>query len=164
MLKKTGTPTVVEVAKKPRRKNPPRTAFKKGENNGHQWQPGQSGNPTGKHRASDNRMSKKLLIDLGSRAPDEICHRLSMPTRSSWGQCLSRRLLLLAMAGDLMAFRELREWTEGSRVDLHGFGTFDHDAPDVPPLLEIVFVDGFDGRPKEPVTIEATPELPETVD
>ena len=89
-----------KVALQPRKKNPPKTAYKKGEPNPHAFKPGQSGNPTGKSPLAEHLLSKNVLIALNNRCPDAIAERLELPKGSSWSQALAAFLLRRAFDGD----------------------------------------------------------------
>jgi hypothetical protein len=151
------TPLVVEVVKKVRKKNPPRTAFKKGGPNPHAFVAGNgSSNSGGKPRQRDHLLSKTLCIALADRAPDAVTDGMNLPRGSSWSQCLVRRLIIMAVRGDLQAIKEIREATEGTRTHM----SLDLPDPDsVLPVIQIEFVssDG-DGRPSASF-IEAHPEF-----
>jgi hypothetical protein len=152
---------VVSAEAKPlRKKTAPRSAFKPG--NPHVFKPGQSGNPGGRPKGSESRLiSKALLAYLGDRAPNEVATACGLPFGASWAQCMAKRLITLALRGDVSAMREVREATEGNRIraDLNF-----PDPADAPKLVEIVFLesDGA-GRPALPIIeaqSSAAPALP----
>jgi hypothetical protein len=155
----------VEVVKKERKKNPPRTAFKKGGPNPHAFKSGEEwrGNPGGKVKVGNDLLSKSLRVALADRAPDDVCMAADLPCHSSWSQILARRLLVLAVRGDLQAMDLIHRVTEGthSRVDLHGFSGLDQDSSDRS-VVEIVFIDSDgDGRPRDPnFVLPSKPALP----
>ena len=136
-------PIVVGVdAKKKRKKNPPRTAFKKGGPNPHAFQPGESGNPGGCKPKTDHLISRALRVALADRAPDAATEAVNLAKGASWAQVLARRLIHLAVRGDLTAMREIREATEGvhGTLGVYGLGT-PEGFNEPPPLFEIVFVE-----------------------
>jgi hypothetical protein len=146
--------TVAGVTIAPKRKGKANSAsFKKGAPNPHAFQPGESGNIGGKPKLIDAHLSRSLRIVLADRAPDAVCVAAGLPTHSTWSMCLARRLVYMAIKGDLSAWREIRESTEGSRLsaDL----SF-HDGGEAPPVLQVVFVpsDG-DGHPAPGQTIDS---------
>ena len=159
MPKKPRSNVTVEIVQKPRTKRgAPKNAFQKGNQLG--FKPGAgSPNPGGKPRHHEARISKYLLREFADRAPDNLCKQLQLPTRSSWGRCLARRLMFQALGGDVTAYRELLAWTEAKgRLNLFDddFAPRDPNAPLPPPLFEVVFVESNgDGRPKEPPVIDA---------
>jgi hypothetical protein len=148
----------VDIVPKKRKKPAPRSAFKPG--NPHAFKPGESGNPGGKPRLVDHLLSKTLRVALCDRAPDELAKSFALPSGSSWAQCIARKLIYMAVRGDLQAMREIREATEGTRV--HASIDFP-DPADVPPVILVEFVssDG-NGKPAPGITIEAnsTPQPP----
>ena len=159
MTKKKDTPAAIEIVKKPRKKNPPRTAFRKGGPNPHAFKPGEN-NPGGKPKVGNDLLSRSLRIALADRCSDELCRAVGAPRHSSFSQVLASRLLHLAMRGDLGAMKEIREATEGShsRVDVRGL--LDQDISDVP-VIELRFIDSDgDGHPAPGVTIDAVPTTP----
>jgi hypothetical protein len=136
----------VVVAPKARAKNPPRTAFRKGGPNPHAFVAGNgSPNPGGKPRTSDHLLSKSLRVALADHAPDEVCKAMNLPPHSSWSQCLARKLIYMAIRGDLASIAEIRTCTEGSRISA------DLSFPDpaaVPPLISLCFVESNgNGKP-----------------
>jgi Family of unknown function (DUF5681) len=145
---------VAVTTNKLRKKNPPRTAFKKGGLNPFAFQPGQSGNPGGKVKPTDHLLSKSLRVALADRASDDVCKALGLPIHSSWSQCLARKLVYMAIRGDLAAIAEIRALTEISKVHAT-IDTTDGGLP--PPLFEVVFVDAVDGRPAPGQVIDARP-------
>ncbi|MGP8252719.1 MAG: DUF5681 domain-containing protein [Terracidiphilus sp.] len=156
----------VSVVSKPRKKNAPRTAYSKEHPSPHAFQPGVSGNPGGKARLVDAHLSRSLRIVLADRAPDAVAEAMNLPKGASWSMCLARKLVYMAVKGDLMALREIRESTEGSRIS----ADFKFpEAGETSPLIELVFVssDG-DGHPAPGSIIEAKsaalPELPDVSD
>ncbi len=159
--KRTKLKKIAGVAIEParRKKNPPRTAFKKGGPNPHAFVAGNgSPNPGGKPRLVDHLLSKSLRVALCDRAPDEVAKSFNLPSGASWAQCIARKLIYMAVRGDLQACREIREATEGTR--LHADLTFP-DPSAAPPVISVVFLDSDgDGRPAPGMTIEAKPALP----
>lgn len=136
----------LNIEHKERRKNPPRTAFKKGGPNPHAFKPGQSGNPTGgKPKDQLRPVSKSLCIALNTRAPDAVAKALGCSRGASWSQCLAQKLIYQAVRGDLAAANIIIQATEGtsSRIELTG------EMGDRPGQIEIVFLesDGA-GRPR----------------
>ena len=168
--KKTKTKKfVVAVEPKARKKNPPRTAFAPG--NEHRFEKGVSGNPGGKPKGDTRLLSKAMRVQLAWRAPDEVALQLGLPAGSSWAQCISMRLIRLAIRdADVSAMRELREATEGTR---QRFELFDDDGnpQETPQLIELVFLESDgNGRPAPGSLIEGTarstapPALPDVGD
>jgi hypothetical protein len=158
--KKKAPPKIagVAVASKPRKKNPPRTAFRKGGPNPHAFVAGTgSPNPGGKVKSDTRLISKALLVALANRAPDEAAKALNLPKGSSWAQCLGQRLIHMALRGDLAAMDQIRQFTEGNRI--HASVDF-QDPGAAPPIIEIVFVDAVDGRPAPGTTIDAQTAVP----
>jgi hypothetical protein len=152
--KKNPLTAAVEIVKKQRKRNLPRTAFKTA--NEHSFRPGQSGNPGGKVKVGNDLLSKSLRVALADCAPDDVCKAVGLPLgHASWAQVLAHRLLYLAVRGDLQAMKEIREATEGqhSRVDLYGLDALDQNpAHTAPPLIELVFVESDgDGRVKKTI-------------
>jgi hypothetical protein len=71
--------------------------------------------------------------------------------------CIARRLLIMAVRGDLSAVQLIHAATEGTNSKI----SIDFpDADNVPPLFEIVFVSAVDGRPAPGITIEAESAAP----
>ena len=106
--------TKLATAVKPRKKNPPRTAFKRGEPNPHAFQPGSgSPNPGGKPRPElDKILSRALRERLNTRAPDATCASCQVPHHSSWAQCLAA--IIVRKASTEAAFLQLLlSYTEG---------------------------------------------------
>lgn len=130
-----------------RKKNRPSTAFMPG--NPHRFEKGVSGNPGGKPKTAESRLlSRAMRVQLSWRAPDDVALQLGLTAGASWAQCISMRLIRLAIRdADVSAMRELREATEGTR---QRFEIFDDEGnpQETPPLIELVFVnaDG-DGHP-----------------
>jgi hypothetical protein len=155
-------PKPVKVIKKQRRKNPPRTAYSKEHPSPHAFKKGECTNPGGKRKTGDDLVGKWLTIDSSDRAPDSMCASLSLPPGSSWGRVLARRLMYFAMNGEAWAYAEIREYTQGSRVNLFGSIAVGGDPGDAPSLIQIQFVESDgNGRMKEPLTIEGSqPALP----
>ena len=155
-VKKPTSVTVTIDAPRPRKKNLSRTAFKKGGPNPHAFVAGNgSPNPGGKPRLADHRLSRSLLVDLSSQAPDTVCDAMSLPRHSSWSQAVARKLIYLAVRGDLAAINEIRTCTEGSHISAD-FNFPDSSLP--VPLIELVFVPGIEGRP-DPEYLAAHPEF-----
>ena len=165
--KKKPQKIVVHLDEKPRQKNLPRTAFKKGNTVG--FKPGQSGSPGGKPKSGERRLlSKALNIFMSDRAPDEVGKSLGLPVNEgtkgyhySWAQCLAKRILNLAVRGEPWAVSEISRLTEPvqSRFAFGGLDSEDAGAMETPPIFELVMVtsDG-DGRiSKESLT--AHPDL-----
>jgi hypothetical protein len=156
---KKHTPIVVNVdTTKKRTKTLARTAYSKENPSPHAFKPGESGNPGGKPRNVDQLLSKTLRVALCDRAPDEVAEGFHLPRGASWAQCLTRRLLIMAVRGDLQAMREIREATEGLKVH----ASLDVPDPNIPPpLFELVFIESNgDGRPASGITIEAESATP----
>lgn len=145
--------TRIEMVNKPRKKNPPRTAFKKGEENPHAFKPGESGNPGGKPK-EHRLLSKALRMHLANRAPDSVCEALNLPHHSSWAQCVGMRLIRLAITSiDTNAIRAVHEISEGSRSRLEIVDESDACFPS----MEIVFVESDgNGRPHRYSAIESS--------
>jgi hypothetical protein len=102
-----------EVALIARKKVVPRSAFKKGAPNPHAFQPGESGNPTGKAKNDLKLVSRSLREQIANRAPFKVAQALDLPEGSSWAQCIAARLLRVALTGDVQSIRLLAELTEG---------------------------------------------------
>ena len=94
-----------------RKKNPPRTAFKK--DNPHRFKPGASGNPSGKSANDLKLVTRSLREQLNVRAPDAVAKGVGAGRGASWAQCIACALLRGAVAGDTQASRLLIEMTEG---------------------------------------------------
>jgi hypothetical protein len=74
-------------------------------------------------------------VDLASRAPDDVAAAFKLGKGASWSMCIARKLIFLAVHGDLGAVSEIRNFTESAHVSL--------DFPDSSspvPLIELVFV------------------------
>jgi hypothetical protein len=141
----------------PRKKNPPRTSFKKGGPNPHAFVAGNgSPNPGGKPKSSEARLlSKALFATLSNRAPNEVATGFGLKPGSSWAQCIAQRLVVMAVRGDLAAVVEIRTATEGTRSHASMAFTDDDGNPqETPPLILIEFVqsDG-NGYPAPPGSI-----------
>ena len=149
----------VAIASKPRKKNAPRTAYSKEHPSPHVFQPGQSGNPGGKARLVDVHLSRSLRIVLADRAPDDVCTALGLPTHSTWSLCLARKLVYMAVRGDLAALVEIRTATEGNKLsaDLSFF-----DGGEAPPCITVVFQES-DGDGRLKIIDSTLPELPAEV-
>lgn len=83
---------------KPKRKAPS-TAFKPGGPNPHAFQPGNSGNPSGKSPMEVHLLSKKVLANLGGRAPASWCKAAGLPLTSSKAECLAEWGIIKAAQG-----------------------------------------------------------------
>jgi hypothetical protein len=152
----------VSVAPTKPRSNSSSTKFSKG--NEHRFEPGVSGNPGGKPKSSEARLlSKAMRVQLSWRAPNEVATQLGLEPGASWAQCISMRLIRLAIReGDVSAMRELREATEGTRSHASmAFTDEDGNPQDTPPLIELVFVqsDG-NGYPVPGYSIDGKPAMP----
>lgn len=141
----------VAVQSKPRKKNPPRTAYSKANPSPYAFKPGENGH-TGGTPKRDALLSRSLRVALSERAPDEVCQALHIPTHSSWSQCLARKLLHQAIRGDMQAFSQICAITEVSRIQ----ASFDFPDPSaVPPLYQICFVESDGAGHPAPATIDA---------
>jgi len=165
MSTKPKTAAGVSIASKLRKKNAPRTAYSKENPSPHAFQPGQSGNPGGKARLVDVHLSRSLRIVLADRAPDEVCTAMGLPTHSTWSLCLARKLVHMAVRGDLAALVEIRTATEGNRIsaDLSFL-----DGGEAPKILEVVFMEsngagGLRECDKAMLARDATPAPPAEV-
>jgi hypothetical protein len=141
-------PLVVDAART-RKKNPPRTAFKKGEPNPHQFVAGNgSPNPGGKPKCDRDRLiGKALHVYLQDRVPDDVCRSHGLPTHSSYGQLLAKRLIRYALQGEQWAYSEIIALTEVKRAGLSVLGNIDSENEDRS-LITIEFVSANgDGRP-----------------
>ena len=133
-----------------RKKTVPRSAFTKG--NPHRFQPGDERiNKSGKSKSDVRLVTRSLRDQLGMRAPAAVCQALGLPMTSSWGQCVSRRLLHLSLKADeaiaLAAIRSIVELSEGS-----GTALLDELAEDVAgrPVLNVHFISSNgNGQPDE---------------
>jgi hypothetical protein len=102
------------VDQKERKKNPPRTAFAKG--NPYRVQPGQVLNPRGGKPKDEHRLvSKALRVQLNTRAPDAYAKALHLPRGASWAQCLAASLLRRSVAGDMSAATLIVQTVEGTK-------------------------------------------------
>ena len=138
-----------------RKKNLPRTVFKKGNTSG--FKPGVSGSPGGKPKSGESRLlSKALNIFLNDRAPDEAGKTVGLPPNPpgsnsyhySWAQILAKRILNLAVRGEAWAVSEISRLTEPvhARLGVLGFDSEDGEQSSAVIQLEFVNSDG-DGRP-----------------
>jgi hypothetical protein len=164
MATKKKTAAGVIVAPLRRKKNAPHTAYSKEHPSPYAFQPGApSANPGGKARLADVHISRSLRIVLADRAPDTVAEAMGLAKGASWSMCLARKLVYMAIKGDLMALREIRESTEGSRISAD-FNFTDGSA--APQLLEIVFVPS-DGNgypaPGQMIDGHVAPALPAEV-
>jgi hypothetical protein len=149
-----------KVVAKPRKKNPPRTAFKKGGPNKHAFKPGESGNPGGKPKSAELRLvTKALSAALQNRAPAAVVKSLGLPSHASWAQCIAQQLIIQAAAGDTSAASAVIAATEGTRARLDVFQENGNTA--ALPVIELVFIesDGC-GRPASGITIEGNAQHP----
>jgi len=129
------------------------------------------GNPGGKPK-TEHLLSKALRVALADRAPDAVAEALQLPKGASWGIVLARKLLVMAVRGDLAALVEIRTATEGTRSHTSmAFTDEDGNPQDGPQLIKIVFVESDgNGYPAPSSTIEgdaqstALPALPESMD
>lgn len=114
-MPKPATPTLtIAPTVRQRKKNPPKTAFKKGGPNPHAFQKGVSGNPGGKSRSHEDRLvTNALRVRAAFRAPDRIAKALGLPRGASWAQCLAQSLLQRAISGDNEASRLVLERVDG---------------------------------------------------
>jgi hypothetical protein len=95
-----------------RKKNPPKTAYTKENPSPFAFQPGVSGNPTGKSKVENYQISKGLKVRLNTRAPAAVCTALGLPITSSWRQVQEQRLLLAGASGEIAAIRLMHEMIE----------------------------------------------------
>jgi hypothetical protein len=165
--KKNPQRVTVHLDEKPRKKNLPRTAFKKGNTVG--FKPGSSPCPGGKPKSGEKRLlSKALNVFMSDRAPDEVGKSLGLPVNEgaagyhySWAQCLAKRILNLAVRGEAWAVSEISRLTEPvqSRFAFGGLDSEDAGAMEMPPIFELVMVtsDGNGRVSKESLT--AHPDL-----
>jgi len=100
-------PDLPKSKKTGRTRKAPKSRFKEG--NEHRWQPGQSGNPSGRPKAEMRLVSRALLDQLSWRAPAALCKLLGLPETSSQAQCLAATLIRRATKGDTNAARLLME-------------------------------------------------------
>jgi hypothetical protein len=115
--KKPKTVAGVRIESKKRKHGAPRNAFKKGNTLG--FQPGAgSPNPGGKPHHADALLSRSLRVILADHAPDDVCKAMGLPTHASWSQCIARKLIYMAVRGDLQAIGEIRSLTESAHVAL----------------------------------------------
>lgn len=128
----------VTVAPTKRKRVASRASYSKEHPSPYAFQPGQSGNPGGKPKLVDVHLSRSLRVVLADRAPDDIAKAFNLPKGASWSMCLARKLVYMAIKGDLMAWREIRESTEGSRISAD-FNLPDHG--EAPPLISVCFVE-----------------------
>lgn len=82
-----------------------------------QFPKGVSGNPGGKPFV---KLAQKLSVitahELSLEAPPEFCDVLKVPVGSTWAVLVVRRMILLAVRGDVSAARFLFECSEASKV------------------------------------------------
>ncbi len=142
---KSKKPAAVSVTidkTKKRKHGAPSNAFMPGNTMG--FRPGESGNVGGKPHHMDALLSRSLRIALADRAPDEVCKALGLQAHASWAQCLSRKLIYMAVRGDLQALVEIRNCTEGTRSRIDVFAGDGEERS----VIELIWVesDGA-GRP-----------------
>ena len=148
--------TTALAVKQRRKRNPPSTAFKPG--NEHRFTPGVSGNPSGK-AANDLRLvSKSLREQLNTRAPDDVAKAVGAGKGASWAMCVSASLLRSAVAGDAQAARLIIETVEGKAPQSLSLGGVDGEplfgTPTDRPFIHVHFIESDgDGRHK---TIDGT--------
>jgi hypothetical protein len=143
--------TVEPTKKKPRKKVIPSTAYSKDNPSPAAFKPGVSGNPSGRPKDENRLLSRSIRVHLSARASDEVCLHFKLPKRSSSSQCLAAALVKMALRGDINAFREIREATEGTRSKFEF--TDAQGDPLALPALEVYLV---------PTNRE--PELVQTID
>jgi len=103
----------LKATAKPRRKNPPKTAYTKENPSPHAFKPGQSGNPGGRVRHDyDRLMTRALQADAASRAPDAYCDQAGVPHHSSYAQVLAR-VWLRRSASDVAFAQLVMAYLEG---------------------------------------------------
>jgi hypothetical protein len=142
----------LEIEPKARKKNPPRTAFKKGEPNPHAFRPGVSPCPGGKPKSQEQRLlSHTLRIQLAWRAPDKVARALGLPRGASWSMVLAQSLLRRATAGDLQAAQLIVTTTEGTKSRIDFFAESDVPRNQVTVVFEES--DG-DGHRRLPTTLD----------
>jgi hypothetical protein len=136
-----------------RKKSANSTSFQPGNMKG--FKPGESGNVGGKPKAH-RLLSRTLRALLSDPAPREVAAAFGLGRNASWAMCIAARLVRQAVRGDLDAARLVGALTEGAhpRVGLDPLSLDDVDVT-TPPLIAITFVESEEGRPKEPVIIDA---------
>lgn len=155
---KSKTVAGVAVAPKPRKKNAPRTAYSKEHPSPHAFQPGMpSANPGGKPHHADALLSRSLRACLCDRAPDAVAEAMQCSKGASWSQCIAKKLVVMAVRGDLSAISEIRNFTESAHVSL--------DFPDSTspaPIFQLCFMES-DGagrlRPCDAAMVAADAKL-----
>ena len=156
-MKKTTQKIKLEIEPKARKKNPPRTAFKKGAPNPHAFKPGVSPCPGGKPKSQEQRLlSHTLRIQLAWRAPDKVAKALGLPRGASWSMVLAQSLLRRATAGDLQAAQLIVTTTEGTKSRIE----FNDESGDTRTReCTVLFMESDgNGRPARvlPTTIDGT--------
>jgi hypothetical protein len=145
---------VAVVPPPPRKKRLSSTVFKPG--NSHRFAKGVSGNPEGckPHTGRDALLSRSLRVSLSDRAPDSVAEAMQCSKGASWSQCIAKKLIVMAIRGDLGAISEIRNFTESAHVALD----LDFPVSKTPQLFELVFVPGVEGRP-DPEFLATHPEF-----
>lgn len=151
---------VISTARPARKRTIPKTAFRKGGENPHAFQPGECGRNRAKkpERPDDERLiSRALRAQLSTRAPNERAIAVGLRPGASWAQVCAAALLDAASRGDVAASKEVRESTEGGRLAL----AFDSEpGSEDCPLLEVCFVspEYRDGQQPERTVIRTDSE------
>ncbi|HUN63302.1 MAG TPA: DUF5681 domain-containing protein [Candidatus Sulfotelmatobacter sp.] len=97
---------------------------------GTRFQPGQSGNPSG--RPSTKVLTEALRRNLASPIPAALVSELSQPSTATYADVIAARLIRLAADGNIAAIREVYERTEAK-----------------PPKEVVERRDFYDGQPTE---------------
>ncbi len=143
---------VVTLDRAERKRNAPRTAFKKGQPNPHAFKPGVSPNPGGRPKDGLRLVSKALRVQLAGRATNEIAAAVGLDPGASYAQVLAQVVLRLGMRGDLTAIKLAVELSEKTRVEMDELNSGNVTGS----LFNIVFVESDgNGAPLHASTIEA---------
>jgi hypothetical protein len=142
---------VVTLDRAERKRNAPRTAFRKGEPNPHAFKPGVSPNPGGRPKDGLRLVSKALRVQLAGRATNEIAQAVGLDPGASYAQVLAQVVLRLGMRGDLTAIKLAVELSEKTKVEMEELSGGVSGS-----LFNIVFVESDgNGKPLHSSTIEA---------